>query len=90
MAINGSQICKSFKDTVDASAELKLRIELAIDGLLLNRKGDFPANDLLNRVKAIRRAFETFDPPRSWSFDSPNTSCDQYEVWRSLITCEII
>jgi hypothetical protein len=89
-ATNGSQICRGLKDTVDASAELKLRIELAIDGLLLNRKGDFPANDLLNRVRAIRRAFETFDPPWNWSFDSPSTSYEQYEAWRSLIRSEII
>jgi hypothetical protein len=81
-AINDSQVCRRFKDTVDASVEIKLRIELAIDGLLLNRKGDFPLNDLLNRVKAIRRAFEAFKPSWGWSFDSPNTRYDQYEVWR--------
>jgi hypothetical protein len=57
-----------------------LRIELAIDGLVLNEKGGFPANDLITRMKSIRQAFETFDPPWGWSFDSANTRYDQYEV----------
>lgn len=46
----------------------------------MNQKGDFAATDLLSRERAIRHAFETFEPSWSWRIDSANTRYDQYEV----------
>lgn len=78
------RLCSYVKELIDNSMELELRIELALDGYLLNHKGDFTASELLSRERAITRAFETFEPTCSWKIDSANTRYDQYEICDGL------
>lgn len=74
------QICKGLKQLIDTSVELQFRIELAIDGFLVNCRGDMPADALLQQVIATRSAFETLQPPWRWQVDSPHSRRDHYEV----------
>jgi len=52
--------------------ELQLRIELAIDGYLLNYRGRLPASTLLRQVQAKRDAMEELKPNWKWSIQCPN------------------
>ncbi|CCA68083.1 hypothetical protein PIIN_01951 [Serendipita indica DSM 11827] len=81
--INNAQVSKLFKDLIDASPELQLRIELIHDGLLLHHRGSptpLPANVLLNHVLARRRAWENLDPRWIWDEDCPDTESAQFEI----------
>ena len=68
------KICRHFKELIDASVELQLRIELAVDGYLLNYRGRLPASTLLRQVQAKRDAMEGLKPNWKWSIQCPNTN----------------
>jgi len=66
---------------IDDSMEIKLRIELAIDGCLLGERGALPASELLQQVRARRTAYETFHPQWFWETeDFSESSSHQFEV----------
>lgn len=56
------QICTLLREIVDSSTELRLRIELAEDGHVLNERGNEPASTLRERVLSHRRALDTLNP----------------------------
>ena len=81
----GLQICRRLHELVDGSIELRLRIELAIDGWLLSERGEEPAETVLRQVYQRRLAWEDFRPRSFWEIEYPNTENMTYEVRMS--TC---
>ncbi|KAG8831127.1 hypothetical protein FRC18_007092 [Serendipita sp. 400] len=65
---------------VDSSAEIRLHIELAVDGLLLNNRGGLPANKLLELAQTMRKAWEEIDPLWTWTLPCDNTRRTTYEI----------
>ena len=76
----GLQICRRLHELVDGSIELRLRIELAIDGWLLSKRGEEPAEAVLRQVYEQRHAWEAFRPRSFWEIDYANTENMTYEV----------
>lgn len=74
------QVSKAFLELIDNSAELQLRIELAVDGLLLNHRGHIPAHLLLRQVLDRRRALEELKPQQVWSQACSDTGAVNFEV----------
>jgi hypothetical protein len=74
------QLSRHFKQLIDGSIELQLRIDLAIDGYLLGHRGTKPAKDFREFQERRRKALESMKYVKSW--DVPVTPGDpgQFEV----------
>ncbi|PVG03799.1 hypothetical protein CPB86DRAFT_306880 [Serendipita vermifera] len=71
---------RRFKELVDGSTELQLRIDLAIDGYLLSYRGDHPANDVRAFHEKRRNAIESMKYVATWEEPFPEGDRGQYEV----------
>ncbi|CAG8653525.1 11916_t:CDS:2 [Acaulospora colombiana] len=60
------QLCSRFKQLIDNSIELQLRIDLAIDGYLLAHRGTEPAKDVIEFHQKRRKALESMQFFTSW------------------------
>ena len=80
---------RSVKLTVDSSTELQLRIELGVDGYLMEwpLPKTIAAREMLEIVFARRSAFKESKPFETWSLDAPQAS--QYEVCPLISTSSL-
>jgi hypothetical protein len=78
------QICRRLHELVDGSIEIRLRIELAVDGWLLSERGEEPAETVLRQIRERRRAWEDFSPRSFWEIEYANTGSMTYEVRMSI------
>jgi hypothetical protein len=71
---------RHFKELIDGSIELQLRVDLAIDGYLLGHRGTDPAKNVREFQERRRKALESMKPITSW--EEPITPADfgPYEV----------
>jgi hypothetical protein len=60
------KLSRHFKQLVDGSIELQLRIDLAIDGYLLGYRGTDPAKDLREFHEKRRKALESMKYTQEW------------------------
>ncbi|PVG03803.1 hypothetical protein CPB86DRAFT_306959 [Serendipita vermifera] len=61
------RICTRFKELIESSVELRLRIDLAIDGYLLGYRGTSPAKDVREFHEQRRNALENMQCFASWT-----------------------
>jgi hypothetical protein len=60
------KLSRHFKQLIDGSIELQLRIDLAIDGYLLGYRGTDPAKDLREFHEKRRKALESMKYIQEW------------------------
>ncbi|PVG03798.1 hypothetical protein CPB86DRAFT_722661 [Serendipita vermifera] len=71
---------RRFRELVDGSIELQLRIDLAIDGYLLSYRRDHPASDVISFHEKRRNALESLKYVVNWEEPIPEGDRGQYEV----------
>jgi hypothetical protein len=79
------QLCRRFKELVDGSIELQLRIDLAVDGYLLGYRGDRPVKDVRDFHEKKRSALESMKYVTSWKERFSKRDLAQYDVRLSYI-----
>lgn len=81
------QVCRRFRDLIDASIELQLLIELGADGYLLGEHAGMIASDILKLVLERRRAFDELIPHSFWTFDFKHTQSIRREILEGVWGC---
>ncbi|KAG8755642.1 hypothetical protein FRC14_003790 [Serendipita sp. 396] len=74
------EICRRLCNIIDASIEIQLRIELAIDGELLIERGDLPASKLRDSLCIKRQMRDELCVHQTQEIQCDNTASTPYEV----------
>jgi hypothetical protein len=74
------KLSRRFKQLIDGSIELQLRIDLAIDGYLLGHRGTDPAKNVREFQERRREALENMMYITTWEEPIITTDFGHYEV----------
>ncbi|PVG03797.1 hypothetical protein CPB86DRAFT_722666 [Serendipita vermifera] len=78
------QLCLRFKQLINGSIELQLRIDLAIDGYLLRHRGNRPAKVVRNFHEKRKGALESMKYVARWEVPFSDQELGQYDICNGI------
>ncbi|KAG8755645.1 hypothetical protein FRC14_003793 [Serendipita sp. 396] len=78
--VKSRKVAKRFRNLIDNSIEIQLRIELSVDGLILESRRGWDAFSLVSRFRATRDALSALVPFQKISLGYPAFSKFAFEI----------